>query len=97
MPLDFKASILEVLAAMNPAQRVIEKCGGVARVAALTNRTTSWVYKWTYPKEKNGRGGYVPHEDAEALLAAAKRGEVDLDPADFFDIPQSPDNLQPRT
>ena len=77
---------MEVCRPMNPAQHVINKCGGVARVAALTGRTHSWVYRWTYPKDRNGRGGYVPHEDAEALLAAAQRGEVDLTPADFFDL-----------
>lgn len=71
---------------MNPAQHVINKCGGVARVARLTGRSQSWVYKWTYPKDRNGRGGQVPHEDAEALLLAAQRGEVDLTPSDFFDL-----------
>ena len=58
-------------------------------MAKLTNSTRSWVYKWTYPKDRGGRGGYVPHEDAETILEAAKRGEVDVDPADFFVAPNS--------
>jgi len=66
------------------AQRVIVKCGGVAKTAQFCGRTKSWVYKWTYPKDRNGRGGIVPHEDAEKLLAAAARGEVNLSPSDFF-------------
>lgn len=70
----------------SPAQTIIDKVGGVARVAAICGRNASWVYKWTYPKGSGsgGRGGFVPHEDAERLLAAARRGEVDLTPADFF-------------
>ena len=68
----------------NVAEHVIEKCGGAIRVAELTKRTTSWVYKWKYEKPR-GRGGHVPHDDAEKLLLAAKKGIVDLTPADFFD------------
>lgn len=75
---------MEVSLPMNIAQHVISKVGGVSKVAAICGRTTSWVYKWTYPKERSGRGGVVPHEDAEALLAAARRGEIELSPADFF-------------
>lgn len=75
---------MEVCRRMNIAQDVIEKVGGVAKVAKICGRTPSWVYKWTYPKNRNGRGGVVPHEDAEALLAAARRGEIDLTPEDFF-------------
>lgn len=67
------------------AANVIAKCGGVRKTAALLGRDPSWVYKWTYPKGKSaGRGGLVPDEDAQALMAAARRGEVDLTPADFF-------------
>jgi hypothetical protein len=69
------------------AARVIEKCGGVAATARLVGRSKSWVYKWTYPKSRNGRGGVVPHEDAERLLGAAMKGVVPLTPADFFDLP----------
>ena len=69
------------------AARVIEKCGGVAATANIIGRTKSWVYKWTYPKERAGRGGIVPHDDAEKLLSEAPRRGIDLTPADFFDLP----------
>lgn len=70
---------------MNIAEQIIEKVGGVAKVATICGRTHSWVYKWTYPKEKGGRDGRVPYEDAERLLAASRRGECPrLKPADFF-------------
>lgn len=69
---------------MNIAEQVIKKVGGVAKTATICGRTHSWVYKWTYPKDRSGRGGIVPHEDAVRLLQAARRGECDLSPADFF-------------
>ena len=69
---------------MEPAKSIIKRCGGVAKVAKICGRTQSWVYKWTYPRERNGRDGVVPHEDAIKLLAAAERGEIDVVPRDFF-------------
>lgn len=76
---------------MNIASNIIKKCGGVARTSELCGCTKSWVYKWTYPQGKSGgRGGIVPHDDAEKLLLAAKRGLVDLAPADFFAATSKP-------
>lgn len=70
---------------MNIAEQIIEKVGGVAKVATICGRTHSWVYKWTYPKDKGGRDGLVPHEDAEKLIAASLRGECPVVlPSDFF-------------
>lgn len=82
---------------MNIAEQIIEKLGGVAATATICGRTHSWVYKWTYPKERGGRGGLVPHEDAEKILAASARGECPkIEPSDFFrptehvgEVPQS--------
>lgn len=71
----------------NIAQNIIEKCGGIRATAAICGRTENWVRKWTYPKNRNGRGGVVPHEDAVRLLAAASDGRVDLTPSDFFPTP----------
>ncbi len=67
------------------AEMVIAKCGGVKRVAEICGRSESAVYKWTYPKDRAGRGGVVPHEDAEKLLKAAKKGIVPVTPEDFFE------------
>ena len=85
VPLDFKLSIIEVYHAMNIAEQIIEKAGGVAKVATICGRTHSWVYKWTYPKDRGGRGGIVPFADALSLIEAGARGEIPaLTPADFF-------------
>lgn len=75
---------------MNIAEQIIEKLGGVAATATICGRTHSWVYKWTYPKERGGRGGLVPHEDAERILAASARGECPrVEPSDFFRHPET--------
>ena len=68
----------------NPAQVVIDKCGGHAVVAEITGRALSAVYKWTYPRERQGSNGLIPAEAQAMLMAAAQRGEVDLEPSDFF-------------
>jgi len=70
---------------MTIANRIIEKCGGVANTALIAKTTESWVYRWTYPKGKGGTGGHVPRGAQEAILAAAREGKVDVTPADFFD------------
>ena len=67
------------------ASRVIAKCGGVKAVAEICGCSISWVHKWTYPKSKSGRGGIVPHDDAEKLLAASKEREFQLTAQDFFE------------
>lgn len=72
---------------INVAEKVIAKCGGAIKTAALCGCTVSWVHKWTYPKERNGRGGRIPDDAKDALLAAAARGEVDIKPEDFFQPP----------
>jgi hypothetical protein len=70
---------------MSIADRIIEKCGGVARTAELVGRSESWVYRWTYAREKGGTGGNVPRSAQEALLEASRQGKVEIEPADFFD------------
>lgn len=67
------------------AERIIKKCGGVASTALIVKASESWVYRWTYSKEKGGTGGHVPRGAQEAILAAARQGKVDVTPADFFD------------
>lgn len=67
------------------AKHIITKCGGAKRAAELTGRHWSSIYKWTYPREQGGTGGLVPAEAQAELMGAARRGEVDLTPADFFE------------
>lgn len=67
------------------AAHVIEKCGGVARVAEICGKSRSAIHKWTYPKNREGRGGVVPQEDAQKLLDAAARFGFELSAEDFFE------------
>lgn len=69
---------------MTPAKQIIDKCGGVAATAQLTGRTLASVYKWDYPKERGGTGGVVPRSAQDIILAASKRGEVDVSLRDFY-------------
>ena len=69
---------------MSIAEQVIEKCGGIKRTAELVGKSESWVYRWTYPSSKGGTNGRVPQSAQFLLLEAAKRGDVDISPDDFF-------------
>lgn len=69
-----------------PAFRVIQKCGGFAATARIVGKSESWVYRWTYSKDNGGTGGSIPAGAQNALLEAAGRGEIDVHPADFFDV-----------
>ena len=66
------------------ASHVIAKCGGVKRVAELTGRAPSSIYKWGYPKSQGGSGGLIPADAQDALWRAVQRGDVDLTAEDFM-------------
>lgn len=68
---------------LNPAKSVIAKIG-LEKVREITGKDVSRVYRWMYPKERGGTGGRVPQDDAEKLLAYAKKNAIELTPADFF-------------
>lgn len=57
---------------------------GVKLAQQVTGRNISRVYRWLYPKEKRGYGGHIPYEDAEKLLAYARKHEIPLGPEHFF-------------
>lgn len=71
-----------------PAERVIEKFGGTAAVAGHLNLAESWIYRWTYPREKGGTAGVIPTKHQQALLNKARELNLDLKPEDFFDPPE---------
>jgi hypothetical protein len=77
---------------MEPAQTVINKCGGFAAAAEMAERSEVRVRRWTYSKDKGGTGGLIPAESQVRLLAAAKARGLDLRPEHFFlpDCPPSP-------
>lgn len=70
---------------MNIATRVIDKCGGPEAVAQMVGVNISRVYRWTYPKSRGGTGGLIPSAQQQKLLSAARKRQIDLSPADFFE------------
>lgn len=68
------------------AGHVIKKCGGVEATARLSKRTPATVHRWRYERERGGTGGLIPAEVQVELMAASARGEVSLEPSDFFDL-----------
>ncbi len=64
---------------MRPAERIIEKFGGISAMAqALGHRHPTTVQGW---KER----GYIPARQQNEVLRAARDLGIDLAPADFFD------------
>jgi hypothetical protein len=77
------------------AGHVIEKIGGVVKTAALTGKAAPTVYKWRQPKDAGGTGGLIPTDAAQDIIAAARRGECDVTPDDFFPSEHPGENSNP--
>lgn len=69
---------------LEPASTVLAKIGGVEIAAQITGKHVSRIYRWTYPRNKGGTGGVIPHEDATKLLKHASDHKIALTPSDFF-------------
>lgn len=77
--------VYRMLALMkNPAQRIIEKCGGPQIVAEMAEVTVGRVYRWTKPVEQGGTGGFVPTKRQHRILESAMERGIPLKPDDFF-------------
>jgi len=70
---------------LDPAKSIIGKIG-IEKVAEVTGKHVSRVYRWMYPKEKGGTGGLIPQTDAPAILAYAKSKRIPLKEKDFFPV-----------
>jgi hypothetical protein len=72
------------------SQRIIRKLGGVAHLLKLLEaigrpKSKSSIYRWGYPKDKNGCGGLIPTSAWPDILAAARLEGIiftaeDMDP-----------------
>lgn len=71
---------------LEPAHSVIRKIG-IAKVAEVTGKHVSRVYRWMYPKENGGTGGLIPQPDARLLLEYARSAGIELSAEDFFVAP----------
>jgi hypothetical protein len=75
---------------LEPASTVLAKIGGVEVAASITGKHVSRIYRWTYPREKGGTGGVIPHEDATKLLKHASENNIPLSASDFFMVDEGP-------
>ncbi len=69
---------------LEPANTVIEICGGFSVVAEVCQRNETRVRRWCYPKERGGTGGLIPSDMQQLLMAAAKKRKWPLKPEHFF-------------
>lgn len=72
----------------NQAERIIAKFGNARQLAAAlaevgAGRDPTAVYKWTYPREKGGTGGYIPAAAVDDVKRAAERRGVQLTGKDW--------------
>ncbi len=74
---------------LEPARTIIGKLGGPEKVARITGRHVSRVYRWMYPTDRGGTGGIIPHGEARKMLAFAEDEGLPLAPSDFFQSPSS--------
>ncbi len=74
---------------LDPAKSVIAKIG-IEKVAEVTGKHVSRVYRWMYPKDRGGTGGFIPQADAQALLVYARQKDIALSPAEFIEaVPEA--------
>jgi len=72
---------------LEPAKTIIGMLGGPERVAVITGRHVSRVYRWMYPAHRGGTGGVIPYAEARKLLEHAAANGINLQPAHFFAAP----------
>ncbi|MBL3571652.1 hypothetical protein BV509_10285 [Rhodovulum sulfidophilum] len=69
---------------MSVADKIIAKCGGVARTAEIVGVRKNWIYRWRLPRERGGTGGEIPRTAQLKIMEAARQGLVAISPDDFF-------------
>lgn len=73
---------------MEPARSIIEKLGGEAKVAELTDVSLNNPYRWQYSRDKGGTGGLIPQKYHRLLLDYARSNGIDLRAEDFLEVPE---------
>lgn len=69
---------------MNAAARVCKKFGGAGKLARLLGLNRTTVYKWTYPRSKDGLGGQIPVQYFNEILNKAKDEGIKLKLVDLL-------------
>jgi hypothetical protein len=75
---------------LDPAYSIILEFGegklsrGIDVVAEIVKRDRASVYRWMRPKERNGRGGFIPAGAQAELCEYSKSNPVPRRVRDFF-------------
>jgi len=70
------------------AAAIVEACGGIDSVAAITGLNRTSVWRWMQPSRRGrrgGRDGWIPDEHHQTLLDWARKNGVALKPAMFVE------------
>lgn len=68
-----------------PAATIIRQFGGAARVAEITGRSRSQVYRWMCPAPQ-GTGGEIPPKPRKLLMAFAAQHKIAIPPGVWVGI-----------
>jgi hypothetical protein len=68
---------------LSPASYIIHVFGGVRAAARAIGYDHSTISRWPKPRFEKGTNGLVPQEAQQKFLKAAKRLNLDLNPADL--------------
>lgn len=71
---------------MEPAKSILDRIG-METAARITGKSISRIYRWTYPADRGGTGGVIPHSDALKLLKYAQTKRLNIDASAFLQPP----------
>lgn len=68
---------------MTPIDRIAVKLGGLEVVAKIANVTLPRARRWSFPEDRGGTNGRVPHKHITKIIHAARERGVELSFEDF--------------
>jgi len=74
---------------MEPAASIIDRLGGVTRVASIVGVHRTRVSNWKRPRQVGGTNGRVPQDYHVTLLDHARENGIPLSAADFLTAPKT--------
>lgn len=69
---------------MEPASTIIDRMGGIKRVAEITGVHRTRVSNWKRPREVGGTGGVIPLKHIPVLIAEARSRGIVISADDFM-------------
>ncbi len=61
------------------ANFIIQQFGGVKKLAKAINKDPATIYRWTYPKKRQGTGGRIPSSALNGIIKAAAALNISLE------------------